>query len=251
MTDSAGNAVSGAFVELLRLPGWVWTDGRETDRNGTYSLSVPSGTYVLQVQIPGPLIAQRLERLSLSTNATQNIVLETGVTLSGQVTGPDGQPPPGVYLSVSDDAGQEISFAWTDDGHYSLGVPAGTYQIDVVSEDFIDRRLEEVAVTQDTVLNITLDSGALLEGKVVDDGGQPVSDAQVCAHLPTEPWWEGFCSNTESEGSFQFQVAPAIYVVTVRPVLPFRQTRRRLGGRPSRDHNPRTGSESAVHAVCP
>ena len=228
VTDSAGNAVSGAFVELLRLPGWVWTDGRETDRNGTYSLSVPSGTYVLQVQIPGPLIAQRLERLSLSTNATQNIVLETGVTLSGQVTGPDGQPPPGVYLSVSDDAGQEISFAWTDDGHYSLGVPAGTYQIDVVSEDFIDRRLEEVAVTQDTVLNITLDSGALLEGKVVDDGGQPVSDAQVCAHLSTEQWWEGFCTGSELGGLFQLRVAPAEYVITIRPVFPLRSTRLRL-----------------------
>ena len=37
-------------------------------------------------------------------------------------------------------------------------------------------------MTQDTVLNITLESGVLLEGKVVDDGGQPVPDAQVCAH---------------------------------------------------------------------
>ena len=63
---------------------------------------------------------------------------------------------------------------------------------------------------------------------MVDDEGQPVPAAQVCAHLPTEPWWEGFCSNTESEGSFQLQVAPAMYVVIVRPVLPFRQTHRRL-----------------------
>ena len=62
VTDSAGNAVSGAFVEVLRLPGWIWTDGQDTDRDGTYRLSVPSGTYVLQVKVPGPLIAHRLGR---------------------------------------------------------------------------------------------------------------------------------------------------------------------------------------------
>ena len=227
VTDAAGNAVSGVRVSLERLPGYIYIDGQDTDGTGAYRFSVTPGRYLLKVWAQGPLIAHQRE-LSLSTNATQNIVLETGVTLSGQVTGPGGQPPPGVYLSVRNDAGQGISFAWTDDGHYSLGIPAGTYQIDVVSEDFIDRRLEEVAVIQDTVLNITLDSGALLEGKVVDDGGQPVSDAQVCAHLSTEQWWEGFCTGSELGGLFQLRVVPAEYVVTIRPVFPLRSTRLRL-----------------------
>ena len=50
----------------------------------------------------------------------------------------------------------------------------------------------------------------------------------VCAHLPTEQWWEGFCSGTEAEGRFQLQARPGEYVLTVRPVFPLRQTRRRL-----------------------
>ena len=70
-------------------------------------------------------------------------------------------------------------------------MPAGTYRIDVFPDDFLDTTLEGVEVSQDTVLNITLESGVPLEGKVVDDAGQPVPDAQVCAHLPTEQWWEG------------------------------------------------------------
>ena len=95
------------------------------------------------------------------------------------------------------------------------------------NEDFSNKTLEGVAVPQDTVLNITLDSGALLEGKVVDDGGQPVSAALVCVHLPEE-WRRGSCSHTDSTGSFQFRVAPGVYAVTARPVFPLRQTRHRL-----------------------
>ena len=67
-----------------------------------------------------------------------------------------------------------------------------------------------------------------LSGRVTDSAGQPVPDALVCAHLPTEQWWEGSCYETEARGRFQLQVRPGEYVVTVRPVFPLRQTQRRL-----------------------
>ena len=224
VTDTAGQPVSGATVNL-EDPGWV---GQETDANGNYRLSVSPGTYRLRVRPPrGPLISQKIEGLRLSTNTTRNFVLEEGVTLSGQVTS-NGQPVPHPWLWVVNDEGQEVSFnAGNASGHYSLGVPVGTYEVNVYSEDFIDRSLEGVTVTQDTVLNISLDSGVVLEGKVVDEDGQPVSDAWVCVYLPSE-WWKDFCSQTELRGSFQLRVPPAEYVLTVRPVLPLQPTRRRL-----------------------
>ena len=224
VTDAAGNAVSGATMNL-EDPGWV---GQETDANGNYRLSVSPGTYRLRVRPRhGPLIAQKIEGLRLSTNTTRNFVLETGVTLSGQVTA-NGQPVPYAWLWVVNAKGQEVSFnAANAFGHYSLGVPAGTYEVNVYSEDFIDRSLEGVTVTQDTVFNIPLDSGVVLEGKVVDDDGQPVSDAWVCVYLPIERW-KDFCSQTELGGSFQLRVPPAEYVLLVRPVLPLQPTRRRL-----------------------
>ena len=67
-----------------------------------------------------------------------------------------------------------------------------------------------------------------LSGTVVDDGGQPVADAQVCAYLPTEEWWEGSCWETEPDGRFQLNAIPAVYVLRVSPVAPLQPIRRRL-----------------------
>ena len=227
VADTAGQAVPGAFVALHRLSDYI--DGQETDANGAYRLSVVPGSYQLGVDPQrGPFIAQRQE-LRLSTDITRNVVLETGVTLSGRVTGPNDQPVSRAYLSVRNAAGQEVGFGLTNaSGHYSLGAPSGTYQVEVFSEAFPDTTVEGVALSGDTVLNITLDSGVLLEGKVVDDEGQPVSGARVCAQLPAEQWWEGTCSETGPEGRFQLNVAPEVYVVTATPVAPLHPTRRRL-----------------------
>ena len=223
VTDAAGQPVSGATVSLEN-PGWV---GQETDTNGNYRLSVSPGTYRLRVRPPhGPFIGQKVEGVALSTNTTRNFVLEEGVTLSGRVTGPAGQPASWAWLTVHTGDYQEIGFGQADaSGRYSLGLPVGTYQIDVYSNDFPSKTLEGVEVAHDTVLNIILESGVLLEGKVVDDAGQPVPDAQVCAHLPVEDQW--FCAETEPAGSFQLRVPPAVYVITVRPVLPLRPIRLR------------------------
>ncbi len=228
VTDANGQAVPGAFVGLHRMPGWVWVDGQDTDGNGAYRFSVSPGTYQLEVRPPGPLIPQRQE-LTFSTNTTQNIVLETGVTLSERVTGPDGQSVSSwVYLSVRDDTGQEVSFGGTDTGPYSLGVPVGTYTVTAYPDAFLEKTVEGVEVTQDTVLNITLEAGVVLEGTVVDDGGQPVPDARVCARLLAEEPWEDICSETGPEGRFQLQVHPAEYVITATPLAPLHPTRLHL-----------------------
>ena len=226
VTDSAGQAVSGATVNL-EDPGWV---GQETDSNGNYRLSVPPGTYRLRIRpLRGPLISQKIERLTLSTDTTRNFVLEAGIMLSGRVTGPAGQSVPWAWLWIVNDANQEVSFnSANESGHYSLGVPAGTYQVNVSSEDFLDKTVDEVEVSQDTVLNITLEAGVVLEGKVLDDEGQPVPDARVCVRLPAEESRAGVCAETDPEGRFQLRVAPAVYVVTATPLAPLKPARQRL-----------------------
>ena len=225
VTDAAGQAVPDAFVTLFRMPGYIWIGEPRTDENGAYRFSVPPGTYLLAVRPQrGPLIAQRIA-LTLSASTTRDIVLETGVTLSGRVTGPDGQPVPWLGIWPGD-----VSFGYTDaSGYYSLGVPAGTYRIYVEESDgLLDKTLEGVEVTQDTVLNISLEAGVVLEGTVVDDDGQPVPDARVCVRLPAERPWERICSQTEPTSGFRLRVLPAVYMLTVTPLAPLQPTRRRL-----------------------
>ena len=249
VTDAAGHAVSGAFVGLFRQPGHIYTDGQDTDGNGAYRFSVPPGTYQLEVRPHGPFIAQRRE-LTLATDTTQNVVVETGVTLSGQVTGPGGQPPPWVYLSIQNEVGQEISFAWTDTGRYSLGVPMGTYQIRTLNDAFPDKIVEGVAITHDTVLNITLEAGVVLGGKVVDDEGQPV------------PARTGLCSPAHRTVGrrllFQYrargQLSAPSHAGSVcghgPSTAPSPADPSPSGGRPSRGNSPCADSESAAHTVC-
>ena len=163
-----------------------------------------------------------------------------------------GSRLPWAWLWVENDNYQEVSFNSANaSGHYSLGVPAGTYRVGVYSEDFTDRRLEGVAVNQDTVLNITLDSGVLLEGKVVDEVGQPVSDAQVCAHLSTEPLWENpFCSETNPVGWFSVPSRLGCWVYCNDPTSgspPANSTA--AGSQWGRRDGPRADSESGPHAV--
>ena len=68
-----------------------------------------------------------------------------------------------------------------------------------------------------------------LSGRITDSAGQPVPDANVCAHLLTERWWDGFCSDSASDGGFQLRVAPdAVYAVRINPHAPLRLTSRRL-----------------------
>ena len=186
--------------------------------------------------------------LTLSTHTIHNVVLETGVTLSGRVVGPDGQPVPWLGIWPGD-----VSFGYTDaSGHYSLGVPAGIYRIHVEESDsFLGQTLEGVEVTRDTVLNITLEAGVVLEGKVVDGEGQPVPDAQVCAHLSTEQWWEGFCGESESGGSFQIRVLPAAYVVHDPSGVPLPADPTAAGGQQGGSDGPRADGESGPHTVCP
>ena len=160
VTAAAGNAVPGATVSL-EDSGWV---AQETDTNGDYRLSVPPGTYRLRVQPPhGPLIAQKIEELRLSTNTTRDFVLETGVTLSGQVTA-NGQLVPWAFRVRRERRGSGSRFQCGTHAVRSLqpgGACWGPITSTCISDDFLNPMLEGVAVPHDTVLNITLESGVL------------------------------------------------------------------------------------------
>ena len=114
VTDSAGQAVSMRPSDLHRLPDWIWIAEQDTDGMGPIASRLRQGGICCRFgRQNGPLIAQKHMELTLSTNTTQNIVLETGVTLSGRVTGP-GRTAVRSASVRRDRCRAGVSFGWTE-----------------------------------------------------------------------------------------------------------------------------------------
>lgn len=138
------------------------------------------------------------------------IVLQTARTLSGRVVGPEREPVPGAEIQAREESrvtseGSGITtistrpLAVTDaEGRFRIGeLEAGTLNLVVSARKYRTRRLEGFRVPDEDVdsLEIVLDRGARLEGRVVDGEGEPVVRARLEARLQNR---EGF-SDPDSE----------------------------------------------------
>lgn len=126
------------------------------------------------------------------------IVLQTARILSGRVVGPEREPVPGAEIAATEEtkasfegAGYEListrPLAVTDaDGRFSIAdLEAGTLNLVVSARKYRTRRLEGFRMPDEDVddLEIVLDRGARLEGRVVDGEGEPVVRARLEARL--------------------------------------------------------------------
>ncbi len=101
------------------------------------------------------------------------------VTVTGQaVSGADGWPLVGVHISIPATSDAPALTALTDTaGRFTLTVPtAPRYQLTARKAGFLIR---VVTVTAGEPVLLRLDQRAVLAGRVVDDAGEPVVEAQV------------------------------------------------------------------------
>ncbi|HYI13204.1 MAG TPA: carboxypeptidase-like regulatory domain-containing protein [Thermoanaerobaculia bacterium] len=119
--------------------------------------------------------------------------LQRAARVHGRITGTDGKPLVGVRMSVRDESDgpsfRNPMFNFTDstssdaDGMYGLAtVPPGEQTV-VFSKQGYARQHKTIAVTagKELRLDVTLDAGRTLKGRVVDESGQPVTGADVWA----------------------------------------------------------------------
>lgn len=231
VTDRAGQPVEGAQVFLQKMPGFVYVKGADTQKDGSYRLQqLPSGSYRLVVNPrKGPWVPQYLEQIALPADTHRNFALEGGVTLSGRVTDASGNAVPRAYVSVRRPDG-EVSFANGDmTGRYSLGVPAGTYTVAVSSpEKFVRKTINDAALARDQVLDITLEAGATVQGKVVDQAGQPLVGANIRVAAPTGGMDAVYNAGTRADGTFTVVAPPGVYALTADPLPPLNPVHMRL-----------------------
>jgi uncharacterized GH25 family protein len=161
-----------------------------TDAGGAFEFGgLHAGRYRLFAQA-GELVGQLADPLPVAAAARLSdlvLPLEPGARLRGMVRDGDGRPLPGVRVSV----GLKVmppSWAHTTTdggGHFQLtGLLPGRGWLVAYAPGFLTREQPELEIPPGApalTLDLTLERGALLEGRVLDAAGAPVAGAVVMA----------------------------------------------------------------------
>lgn len=187
VTDSEGNPIAGATVKTFHFtnrPMVTGPDGRfEID-----GLSPVTNTYSLHVMHPDyPAAAVRFSPGAVGQTVHQDVILMPGVDIYGRVSDPNGRPVAGV--TVGNTGSRAMWNAHTDEtdaqGCYRLeNVDPGELVVWAVHSDHA-LHVERVMLTDgisERQIDIQLQVGVPLQGRVVDTAGAPVPNVQVVIH---------------------------------------------------------------------
>lgn len=238
--DEQGSPVSRAEV-CAHPPSNDSPTCARSGPEGAYTIEVRSDVYKLDVTGPpgGKLIPQwargRLssddaEALDLRTADAKGIdvVLVRGVLLSGVIRGPNG-PIEDAQVCMRT---LEAPLPWECErtnktGAYLALREIGRYFIWIVPPDNVrlvaqwyERSLDGFGssvftLDRDRSLDVALDPGPQIRGRVQTTDGEPVAAALVCAdtRFPTGR----ICRRTGSDGSYAVTTRPESYVIQVIP----------------------------------
>ena len=197
-----------------------------TSDDGTFTLeNVPPGQTQLVVSAPG-YTAGRVSNLSVEegkTLANIEVALDTGVKLSGRVTGPNGEALSGVAVRQDMTSGRTMRMAMGGDN--ATTDSNGEYTIEALEpgeKTFVFQRGGYLQLSKtvtlsgkDARLDAQMSTGKRVAGVVVTEGGSPVGDATVRASSASESSFGGRTTRTDSSGAFTFEgLAPGHYTFT-------------------------------------
>jgi hypothetical protein len=189
-----------------------------TSEDGSFTLdSVPTGATVLTASSPGYASA----RLNVTVEEGKELTgvelqLDTGVKLTGRVTGANGSALSDVQVRVLPSptggfaaSGTERASTTDSNGDYSIdGLEAGDESVSFSHAKYSNVQKSVTLKGRETRLDVQLASGGRVTGNVVTEAGAPVGDAHVDAYSSG-----GFESaRTDANGAFEFDsVTPGRY----------------------------------------
>lgn len=186
--------VPSATVEVRGLATLTGT----TDNSGVAVIrQIVSGGYELAAFAPG--YAKQHSRIRVPRDAettTARLTLRHGAPVSGVVLSPDGKPVEGAtvrYQGASEwaqSADPRRDAAETDaQGKFSFdALPAGTFRFEAMSATYAPGYSEMVTLdgtTEKTGVEVKMEPGATIRGKVVSNSGDPVGTAEVRVRVVT------------------------------------------------------------------
>lgn len=203
VVDGDGRPVAGAMLEVIPLQdrslNWNETLGRSRADGSFRIAGLAAGQpYLLSAKREGfALAGLRAETPAAGkTSPPLRVVLSRGATLVGRLVDEEGRPVPEaeVRLYESDADGtlffERVSFAEHGqtrsdaDGRFRLpGRNAGRYDLSIRRPGFAPASVEGIEVPEGAsevdAGEVRLQTGAVLEGLVVDERGRPVPDAAI------------------------------------------------------------------------
>ncbi len=196
VVTSSGEPVPEA--QVMAEPEWSGSAGererwsvrgdqyRIADAGGRFHIGgLPAGSYRVRAARPGTsesmLWTQVGQVVPAGTTGVKLAVSSPG-TITGRVLFDDGSPPPAFTVAVG--YGTPMPFA-TSDGHFSVDVPGGAFNLVVSGPTFI-RKLVAIDVEDGgskDLGTVTVKRGRSISGRVLDASGVPVAAATVAAGL--------------------------------------------------------------------
>ena len=186
-----------------------------TSEDGSFTLdAVPAGAMVLTASSPGYASA----RLNINVEEGKEVSgvelqLDTGVKLTGRVTGPNGSALSDVQVRLIPSPtgnfatrGMDGSATTDANGEYVLdGLEAGEESVSFSHPKHSSAQKQVTLKGRETRLDMQLTAGGRLSGTVVTESGAPVADAQVEASSGS-----GFeLARTDANGAFEFDSVTA------------------------------------------
>jgi uncharacterized repeat protein (TIGR01451 family) len=236
VTDNQGNPISGADVWADYYESRDGAGGTQTDEEGNYTLySLSPGQYRVGAKVAGhvkkfynnTLNYDEAESVSVAAGQTTsgiNFALEPGGAISGTVTDGQGNPLSGISVQCESIDQSYGNSAETDaNGAYTItGLSFGTFKVRSPdpgrwgdndgnwAQEWYDQKTGWDQADPVTIsisapnaggINFSLTQGGSVTGKVTDDQGNPLANADVWADYYESQDWAGG-TRTDNEGNY-------------------------------------------------
>ncbi len=192
VTDSTGLPFLGVVnIDVDSLGGGrVYTPAGKTDSlTGKYWVVVPRyDKYRLRFKPPVGVNLQlgQIDSISIQSDTVINFSLISGIAISGTVTETNGSPAPLTQLSLKriiDGVKLPLTNNKSDSlGDYSIIAPAGAYTLQFApprGQPLVAVAFDSVTISADTVVNVTLTSGIIVNATIIDIDGIPLQNADM------------------------------------------------------------------------
>ncbi len=233
VVDPRGEPIAEAEVSVLAGENWVRSFNRTqaekpnkvvTDSSGFFSLhDLRSGSKVQFHVTRDGFLAQTVEHVEAPSVEPVKVTLEPAWSLAGKVLDTDGRPISGAQVMASKSAAglmanaQGRSTITDEEGHFELDrLAPGRLNLKAWAKGYLPTlkpALELGPQHQPEEVELTLQRGAVIAGKVLSDNAEPVAGAMVSLARDRQisdplSWTGGSTTSTDDDGKYRLEGVP-------------------------------------------